>query len=38
MIKEYLSGISEKLDDYSMKYKELYTQCYEEILMWYKKS
>lgn len=29
--KEYLSGISEKLDDYSMKYRELYTQCYEEI-------
>ena len=29
--KEYLSGISEKLHDYSMKYRELYTQCYEEI-------
>lgn len=29
--KEYLSGISAKLDDYSMKYRELYTQCYEEI-------
>lgn len=29
--KEYLSGISAKLDDYSIKYKELYTQCYEEI-------
>lgn len=29
--KEYLSGISGKLDDYSMKYRELYTQCYEEI-------
>ena len=24
--KEYLSSISEKLDDYSMKYRELYTQ------------
>ena len=29
--REYLSGISAKLDDYSIKYKELYTQCYEEI-------
>ena len=29
--KEYLSGISAKLDDCSIKYKELYTQCYEEI-------
>lgn len=29
--KEYLSGISAKLDDYSIKYKELYTQCYEKI-------
>ena len=29
--KEYLSGISGKLDDYSIKYRELYTQCYEEI-------
>ena len=28
---KYLSGISAKLDDYSMKYRELYTQCYEEI-------
>lgn len=28
---DYLSGISNKLDDYSMKYRELYTQCYEEI-------
>ena len=29
--KEYLSEISAKLDGYSVKYKELYTQCYEEI-------
>lgn len=29
--KEYLSGISAKLDGYSIKYRELYTQCYEEI-------
>ena len=28
---EYLAGISKKLDDYSTKYRELYTQCYEEI-------
>lgn len=28
---KYLSSISEKLDDYSIKYRELYTQCYEEI-------
>ena len=28
---EYLAGISNKLDDYSTKYRELYTQCYEEI-------
>ncbi len=28
---DYLSGISDKLDNYSMKYRELYTQCYEEI-------
>lgn len=36
--KEYLSGISEKLDDYSMKYRELYTQCYEEISGYYSTS
>lgn len=29
--RDYLSGISAKLDDYSVKYRELYTQCYEEI-------
>lgn len=29
--KEYLSGISKKLDNYSLKYRELYTQCYEAI-------
>lgn len=29
--KEYLSGISAKLDGYSIKYRELYTQCYEDI-------
>lgn len=29
---EYLSEISRKLDNYSIKYRELYTQCYEEIL------
>lgn len=29
--KEYLSAIAEKLDSYSMKYRELYTQCYDEI-------
>ena len=29
--KEYLSSISAKLDKYSLQYKELYTQCYEEI-------
>lgn len=28
---DYLTDISNKLEDYSMKYRELYTQCYEEI-------
>lgn len=28
---KYLSGISKKLDEYSIKYRELYTQCYDEI-------
>ena len=27
----YLSGISKKLETYSLKYKELYTRCYNEI-------
>ena len=27
----YLSSISLKLEDYSLKYRELYTQCYEQI-------
>lgn len=27
----YLSGISVKLADYSLKYRELYTKCYNEI-------
>lgn len=27
----YLSGISAKLADYSLKYRELYTKCYNEI-------
>ena len=26
-----MSGISKKLDEYSIKYRELYTQCYDEI-------
>lgn len=29
--KEYLSAITRKLDSYSLKYRELYTQCYDEI-------
>lgn len=29
--KEYLSGISTKLDNYCLEYRELYSQCYEEI-------
>lgn len=28
---DYLSGISSKLEDYSFKYRELYTKCYDEI-------
>ncbi len=28
---EYLSGVSAKPDDYSIKYRELYTQCYDEF-------
>lgn len=28
---EYLSNISAKLNEYSLNYKELYTQCYEEV-------
>lgn len=28
---DYLSGISAKLDTYSLKYRELYTKCYDEI-------
>ena len=29
--KEYLTGISDKLENYSLKYRELYTKCYDEI-------
>lgn len=28
---DYLSDISAKLDDYSLKYRELYSKCYDEI-------
>ena len=28
---DYLTGISKKLEDYSLKYRELYTKCYDEI-------
>lgn len=28
---DYLSSVSEKLDTYSLKYRELYTKCYDEI-------
>ncbi|WP_455054851.1 hypothetical protein [Merdimonas faecis] len=28
---EYLTGISDKLENYSLKYRELYTKCYDEI-------
>lgn len=28
---EYLDGISKKIEDYSLKYSELYTNCYEQI-------
>ena len=28
---DYLSNISSKLDDYSLKYRELYSKCYDEI-------
>lgn len=29
--KDYLTGISEKLEKYSLNYRELYTKCYDEI-------
>lgn len=29
--KDYLTGISEKLEKYSLHYRELYTKCYNEI-------
>lgn len=29
---DYLRGISKKLEDYSLKYRELYTKCYNEIV------
>lgn len=29
--KEFLSGITSKLEEYSLKYRELYSQCYNEI-------
>lgn len=29
--KDYLTGISEKLEKYSLNYRELYTKCYNEI-------
>lgn len=29
--KDYLTGISEKLEKYSLHYRELYTKCYDEI-------
>ncbi len=28
---DYLTGISKKLEDYSLKYRELYTKCFVEI-------
>lgn len=28
---EYLLGVSAKLEDYSLQYRELYSQCYEEL-------
>ena len=28
---DYLTGISDKLERYSLKYRELYTKCYDEI-------
>lgn len=28
---DYLSGISAKLENYSLKYRELYSKCYDEI-------
>ena len=28
---DYLTGISDKLEKYSLKYRELYTKCYDEI-------
>lgn len=28
---DYLSGIAAKLDNYSLKYRELYSRCYDEI-------
>ncbi|WP_342431124.1 hypothetical protein [Neobacillus sp. FSL H8-0543] len=27
----YLDGISKKIEDYSLKYRELYTKCYDQI-------
>lgn len=29
--KDYLTGISDKLEKYSLNYRELYTKCYDEI-------
>ncbi|MBQ8804326.1 MAG: hypothetical protein IJZ53_11875 [Tyzzerella sp.] len=29
--KEYLAGISSKLENYSLKYRELYSKCFDEI-------
>lgn len=29
--KDYLTGISKKLEKYSLNYRELYTKCYDEI-------
>jgi len=28
---EYLNGITKKIEDYSSKYRELYTKCYDQI-------
>ena len=28
---DYLTGISDKLEKYSLKYREIYTKCYDEI-------
>lgn len=36
--KNYISSVNNKIEEYLLKYKELYTQCYNEIESYTKKS